>query len=112
MEPSGHSGGQHEGSGHRSRLLRLEVRPGRSLDRETLDTLKLLAPAISQPMSNHQKEFSMNLEELFVEYWKGSFPTAPANKQSAASHVAFAKFVLEKSEQDQAKALTEDTLHR
>lgn len=34
------------------------------------------------------------LEELFQKYWKDSFPMAPANKQSAASHVAFAQYVL------------------
>lgn len=35
------------------------------------------------------------LEELFGKYWKDSFPMAPANKQSAASHVAFAQFTIE-----------------
>jgi hypothetical protein len=34
------------------------------------------------------------VEELFQKYWKESFPMAPANKQSAASHVAFAQYVL------------------
>jgi hypothetical protein len=38
----------------------------------------------------------LNLEELFREYWEGSYPNAPANKQSAASHIAFAQFVLSK----------------
>ena len=37
-----------------------------------------------------------DLEQLFREYWEGSYPNAPANKQSAASHVAFAAFVLSK----------------
>lgn len=36
----------------------------------------------------------LDIEKLFQEYWKESFPMAPANKQSAASHVAFAKYVL------------------
>ena len=40
-------------------------------------------------MANHTP-----LEELFQKYWKDSFPMAPANKQSAASHVAFAEYVL------------------
>lgn len=39
----------------------------------------------------------LDLEELFREYWEGSYPNAPANKQSAASHVAFAQFVLKKA---------------
>ena len=39
--------------------------------------------------------FDLNLEELFREYWEGSYPSAPANKQSAASHVAFAQFAIE-----------------
>jgi hypothetical protein len=34
------------------------------------------------------------LSDLFQDYWKESFPNAPANKQSAASHVAFASYVL------------------
>ena len=37
---------------------------------------------------------NISLEELFQKYWKDSFPMAPANKQSAASHVAFAQYVL------------------
>ena len=37
---------------------------------------------------------SINLEELFQSYWKESFPFAPANKQSAASHVAFAQYAI------------------
>jgi hypothetical protein len=37
---------------------------------------------------------SINLEELFQQYWKDSFPFAPANKQSAASHVAFAQYAI------------------
>lgn len=37
---------------------------------------------------------SINIEKLFQSYWTESFPMAPANKQSAASHVAFAKYVL------------------
>lgn len=36
----------------------------------------------------------ISLEELFRQYWKDSFPMAPANKQSAASHVAFAQYAL------------------
>jgi hypothetical protein len=36
----------------------------------------------------------LDFEKLFREYWEGSYPNAPANKQSAASHVAFAQFVL------------------
>lgn len=40
-----------------------------------------------------------NLEQLFREYWEGSYPNAPANKQSAASHVAFAQFVLLKTKE-------------
>jgi hypothetical protein len=36
----------------------------------------------------------INLEELFQRYWKESFPFAPANKQSAASHVAFAQYAV------------------
>lgn len=36
----------------------------------------------------------LDIEQLFYAYWKESFPMAPANKQSAASHVAFAKYVL------------------
>jgi hypothetical protein len=39
------------------------------------------------------REF-LDIEKLFQSYWKDSFPMAPANKQSAASHVAFAKYVL------------------
>jgi hypothetical protein len=35
------------------------------------------------------------LQELFASWWKESFPMAPANKQAAASHVAFAAFALE-----------------
>lgn len=41
---------------------------------------------------------SINIETLFQEYWADSFPMAPANKQSAASHVAFAQYVLLKTE--------------
>ena len=37
---------------------------------------------------------SINLEELFQGYWKESFPFAPANKQAAASHVAFAQYAI------------------
>ena len=40
-----------------------------------------------------------DLEQLFREYWEGSYPNAPANKQSAASHVAFAQFVLLKAKE-------------
>lgn len=36
----------------------------------------------------------LDIEKLFQQYWVESFPMAPANKQSAASHVAFAKYVL------------------
>ena len=36
----------------------------------------------------------VTLEEMFKQYWQDSFPMAPANKQSAASHVAFAQHVL------------------
>jgi hypothetical protein len=36
----------------------------------------------------------LDIEKLFQQYWIESFPMAPANKQSAASHVAFAKYVL------------------
>lgn len=36
----------------------------------------------------------LDIEKLFQAYWVDSFPMAPANKQSAASHVAFAKYVL------------------
>ena len=43
--------------------------------------------------------FELDLEELFREYWEGSYPNAPANKQSAASHIAFAHFVLLKAAQ-------------
>jgi hypothetical protein len=35
------------------------------------------------------------LQELFATWWKESFPMAPANKQAAASHVAFAAYVLD-----------------
>jgi hypothetical protein len=35
------------------------------------------------------------LQELFAAWWKESFPMAPANKQAAASHVAFATHALE-----------------
>lgn len=35
------------------------------------------------------------LEQLFQNWWKDSFPFAPANKQAAASHVAFASYALE-----------------
>jgi len=41
---------------------------------------------------------SLDVEALFQEYWSGSFPMAPANKQSAASHIAFAQYVLLKTE--------------
>lgn len=41
-----------------------------------------------------------DLEKLFREYWEGSYPNAPANKQAAASHVAFAQFVLSKTGED------------
>jgi len=37
---------------------------------------------------------SINLEELFQSYWKESSPFAPANKQAAASHVAFAQYAI------------------
>jgi len=37
---------------------------------------------------------SIDLEELFQSYWKESFPFAPANKQAAASHVAFAQYAI------------------
>jgi len=37
---------------------------------------------------------SLNLDELFQNYWKESFPFAPANKQAAASHVAFAQYAI------------------
>ena len=37
----------------------------------------------------------LDLEQLFREYWEGSYPNAPANKQAAASHVAFGAFVIE-----------------
>lgn len=36
----------------------------------------------------------LDVEALFQEYWSDSFPMAPANKQSAASHIAFARYVL------------------
>lgn len=36
----------------------------------------------------------LDIEKLFQRYWVESFPMAPANKQSAASHIAFAKYVL------------------
>jgi HEPN domain-containing protein len=36
-----------------------------------------------------------HIEKMFEDYWKASFPTAPANKQSAMSHVAFAEYVIE-----------------
>lgn len=38
------------------------------------------------------------VQELFAVWWKESFPMAPANKQAAASHVAFASFVLQTAE--------------
>jgi hypothetical protein len=38
------------------------------------------------------------LQELFQRWWKESFPMAPANKQAAASHVAFAAFALQTAE--------------
>ena len=41
------------------------------------------------------------LEELFRSYWVESFPMAFANKQSAASHIAFAAYVLEQLEKQQ-----------
>lgn len=41
---------------------------------------------------------SVDLKQLFAEYWSGSFPNAPANKQSSESHVAFAQYVLLKVE--------------
>lgn len=34
------------------------------------------------------------IEMAFEDWWRGSFPTAPANKQARASHVAFASHVL------------------
>ena len=34
------------------------------------------------------------IEMAFEDWWRNSFPMAPANKQSAASHVAFASHVL------------------
>lgn len=34
------------------------------------------------------------IELAFQDWWKESFPMAPANKQAAASHVAFASHVL------------------
>lgn len=34
------------------------------------------------------------IDLAFQEWWKESFPFAPANKQAAASHVAFASHVL------------------
>ena len=37
---------------------------------------------------------SIDLDELFQSYWKESFPFAPANKQAAASHVAFAQYAI------------------
>lgn len=39
---------------------------------------------------------ALDIEKLFQQYWVDSFPMAPANKQSAASHVAFAQFVIKK----------------
>jgi hypothetical protein len=50
----------------------------------------------------------MNVEKLFAEYWKDSFPTAPANKQAAASHIAFAEFILTKYKQERVSDLTEE----
>ena len=55
---------------------------------------------------------SIDLRQLFAEYWNGSFPNAPANKQSLESHVAFAQYVLLKTEAlriDDNQLLKEDT---
>jgi hypothetical protein len=41
---------------------------------------------------------SLDIEKLFQQYWVESFPMAPANKQSAASHIAFAIYVLLQAE--------------
>ena len=37
------------------------------------------------------------LEQLFDEWWRDSYPMAPVNKQSRASHIAFGRWVLEVS---------------
>lgn len=52
--------------------------------------------AVYTGLADKYMKKELNLEELFREYWEGSYPNAPANKQSAASHVAFAQFVLSK----------------
>lgn len=38
------------------------------------------------------------IQLAFDDWWKESFPMAPANKQAAASHIAFASHVLALSE--------------
>jgi hypothetical protein len=35
------------------------------------------------------------LEQLFDAWWRDSYPMAPVNKQSRASHLAFGRWVLE-----------------
>ena len=34
------------------------------------------------------------IQLAFLDWWKESFPMAPANKQAASTHVAFASHVL------------------
>lgn len=55
-----------------------------------------LYTGLAQKYGNKSSENakSLNIEKLFNRYWAESFPTAPANKQSAASHIAFAQYVL------------------
>jgi hypothetical protein len=43
------------------------------------------------------------IEVLFRQYWKESFPMAPAGKQAAMTHVAFAEYVIRSIESNQAK---------
>jgi hypothetical protein len=35
------------------------------------------------------------LEQLFDAWWRDSYPMAPVNKQSRASHLAFGRWLLE-----------------
>lgn len=38
------------------------------------------------------------LEALFDAWWRESYPAAPANRQSRASHVAFAVWLLSQTQ--------------
>ena len=41
------------------------------------------------------------IESLFREWWKQSFPHVPPGVHSVATHVAFGKYLFERLEEDQ-----------